>query len=458
AVVVGASLGGLCAARVLADSFERVTLVERDAVPRGACDRPGVPQARHVHALLARGMEELERLFRGFRKDMLEQGAVASDMGLDAAVMRAYGWAPRQRFGIDLLLASRRLIEHVVREKCFALPNVEVLEGTTVTGLRTTRQGSRLRAAGVEIDGRSIGAELVVDASGRTSRAPEWLRKAGLEPPEETVVDGLAGYSTRWYEAPERLPENWWWKSILIEPRPPENMYGAVLVPVEGRQWIVTLAGLSRRYPPTDEAGFTAALRWLRSPLIAEAVALAKPASPVYGSRAMSNRLRHYERWRNRLDGFVAVADSVCVFNPIYGQGMTTSAICARVLAEAIRDTAPTDPALAATFFRMQARAQQDPWALATGADLRLPDTEGPRPFGASLVGRYMESLFLSTREDPVVHRLLFEVLQMLRPVSALLAPGIAARVAARSLRRRIGGEGAIAGPVPASPPMQAPL
>ncbi|MGH7822781.1 MAG: hypothetical protein ACREQ9_23735, partial [Candidatus Binatia bacterium] len=262
-------------------------------------------------------------------------------------------------------------------------------------------------------------------------------RAIGLEPPGETVVDGLAGYSTRWYECPEQLPDGWWWKSILIEPRPPENMSAGVLVPVEGRQWIVTLGGLSRHYPPTDEDGFTAALRRLRSPLIAEAVALAKPISPVYGSRAMSNRLRHYERWGERLDGFVAMADSVCVFNPIYGQGMTTSAICARVLGEAIHRTGPAHPDLAPAFFRMQARAQRDPWTLATGADLRLPETQGPRPLGASLFGRYMDSLFLATREDPLVHLRLFEVLQMLRPVSALLSPAIAARVAARSLRRR---------------------
>ncbi|MGH7819865.1 MAG: FAD-dependent oxidoreductase, partial [Candidatus Binatia bacterium] len=166
AVIVGASLGGLCAARVLADVFEHVTLVERDAVPRGPYERPGVPQARHVHALLARGMLELEGLFPGFRRAMLAHGAVESDMGLDAAVMRSYGWAPRQRFGVDLLLASRRLIEHVVRESCLALPNVALVERTAVTGLRTARNGARLRALGVTLasETSSLDADLVVDA------------------------------------------------------------------------------------------------------------------------------------------------------------------------------------------------------------------------------------------------------------------------------------------------------
>ena len=463
AVVVGASLGGLCAARVLADHFDSVTLVERDELPRGSADRPGVPQGHHVHALLARGMTELEALFPGFRRRARERGALELDMGTTAAFFRSHGWARRQRFGIDLLLASRRLIESVVREKCLALPGVHLVEQTAATGLRTTRDGQRLRVTGIRAENRKtrdpveIDADLVVDASGRGSKAPEWVRALGLSPPADTVVDGRAVYCTRWYRAPDRVPESWWWRSIAIEPRPPDDLYAAVLIPVEDRQWIVTAAGISGRDLPSDPEGFTAALRWVRSPLIADAVALAEPISPVYRNRSMSSRLRHYESWRQRLDGFVAVAEAACAFNPIYGQGMTTSAICARVLEEEIARSGPTHPDLAVRFFRSQARAQSDPWALATGADLRFPGTVGKRPFGAALIGGYMSELFPATSDDSLVHFRLFEVLQMLRPLSAVFAPSIVARVARSAIRRRLRGHEATARLAP-SPPVEEPV
>jgi 2-polyprenyl-6-methoxyphenol hydroxylase-like FAD-dependent oxidoreductase len=265
AVVIGASLAGLCAARVLGAVFERVTIVERDRIPPAPEDRAGIPQGRHVHALLARGLAELERLFPGFRSRALALGAVESDMGLEAAILRAFGWAPRQDFGMRLLLASRRLFEGVVRERAIASASLEIRDRSTVIGLATEGR----RVSGVRVVGESgedtWAADLVVDASGRASKAPDCLREAGVEPPRETVVDGHWGYSTRWYEAPERLPEEWWWKAIVIEGKPPECLTGGVLIPVEDGQWMVTIGGASGRFPPVDEGAFTAALADLRS-------------------------------------------------------------------------------------------------------------------------------------------------------------------------------------------------
>jgi 2-polyprenyl-6-methoxyphenol hydroxylase-like FAD-dependent oxidoreductase len=443
AVVVGAGLAGLCAARVLAEHFERVTIVERDALPRGAEDRPGVPQGRHVHALLARGAAELETLFPGLRAALVGRGAVEIDMGDEAAILRGSGWARRERFGVPLVLASRRLIEACVRERLLATEQVTVRDRTTVTELRSRPDGEGLRATGASIVSRDPGsqselaADLVVDASGRASKAPDWLRSLGLEPPAETLVDAFAAYTTRWYRAPERPPPEWWWKAIVVEFRPPECTLGGVLIPIEDGQWMVTLGGLARCHPPMDEDGFTAALRWIRSPLIAEAVAEARPISPVYGNRQMSNRLRRYERWRGQLAGFVAIGDSAAAFNPIYGQGMTTAAICARALGEAIRAAGPTDRDLPRVFFGLQARAQRDPWAMATGADFRVPEAIGDRPLSASLLAPYFEALVAATAGDPVVHRRFFEVLQMLRPLSALFTPSIVGRVAIHALAGR---------------------
>jgi len=439
AVVIGGSIAGLCAARVLADYFDTVTVLDRDVYPAGAVDRAGVPQSRHVHALLAGGRDALERLFPGFATHMRAAGALDLDFGLDFAALRPDGWLPREESGIRTLFASRTLLESIVRDLVRAHPRIELVEHATVTGLVADGDG-QLRTRAVRLADGERGADLIVDASGRTSKAPEWMRALGLDAPDETVVDSFAGYATRWFQAPDpaRWPREWWWKAIWLDPKVPEQMTAGVLFPLEGGRWIVTLAGLARHYPPSDEAGFTAALGTLRSPIIAEAVRLATPISPVYCNRAMANRFRHYDRWRARLDGFLAIGDSVCAFNPVYGQGMTTAALSAGILRDALDRVGPTSPSLPREFFRAQAGFLRDPWGLATGADFMVPGTEGARPWFAGLANRYMEALFTTGRADPALRRRIGEVIHMVRRPAALFELAVVAQVARDALGRLV--------------------
>ncbi len=420
-----------------------MTVVERDTLPDGVQDRAGVPQARHVHALLERGRRDLDRLFPGFVRIMLERGALDLDFGLDFAALRLIGWQPRGRSPYPALFASRTLIESVVRERLRCIPNVEFLERTSVAGLLAEGNGHP-RVRGVRLQARDGGgtgeleAELVVDASGRGSKAPDWLRALGLTPPEETVVDSSAAYATRWYRAPEpsSWPASWWWKGIWIDPFPPDYQMAGVLIPVEGGRWIVTLAGVSGHYPPADEDGFAAALGKLRSPILAQAVALAKPISPVYSNREMENRFRHYERWSERLPGFVAVGDAACKFNPVYGQGMTTAAVCATILGETLAELGPTSAELPPELFRRQGAFLQEPWGLAVGADFRFEGTTGTPPLGIGVFNVYLDELFRTTYDDMEVRDATIDVMHMLRPASGLFAPWMLARVGTHALRR----------------------
>jgi 2-polyprenyl-6-methoxyphenol hydroxylase-like FAD-dependent oxidoreductase len=457
AVVVGGSVAGLCAARALADTFDEVTVLDRDVFPTDAEERAGVPQGRHVHALLERGRRELEALFPGFTATMRARGAHELDFGWDFAALREIGWQPRDRAPYCALFASRTLIESVVRELLRRTPHVTLRERTAVDGLVAVGNG-RPRIAGVRIrppEGgtATLDADLVVDASGRGSRAPEWLRAIGVAPPAETVVRPFTGYATRWYRAPDpaRWPAAWWWKGIWIDPLLPDHTTAGVLMPVEGGRWIVTLAGVERRYPPTDEAAFTAALRQLRSPIIAEAVALAEPLSPIYGNREMENRLRHYDDWDGP-PGFVALGDAACKFNPVYGQGMTTAAVAAGVLGTCARETGGTDAGLPTRFFARQAEFLRDPWSLAIGADFRLPSTEGERPRGAALANAYVYELFWASFADVVVRDTVIDVMHMLRSATAFFTPWMVARVCRAALRRRL----ATAAPAGATPPLTA--
>jgi 2-polyprenyl-6-methoxyphenol hydroxylase-like FAD-dependent oxidoreductase len=225
-----------------------------------------------------------------------------------------------------------------------------------------------------------------------------------------------------------------------------------VLFPVEGRRWIVTLGGLGGQYPPTDEDEFMAAIGKLRSPILADAVKLATPISPVYGNRAMANRFRHYEKWGARLPGFLAVADSVCAFNPVYGQGMTAATICARVLETCLRKIGPTNPELPARFFRAQAKAEQTAWGIATGADFMVPHTVGKRTFASRITVPYFEALFEAAMDDLVLVRRFIEVVNMVRSPAALFTPAVMARVLRGTISRRLAGSGS-AEPVSAMPP-----
>ncbi|HEY6419085.1 MAG TPA: hypothetical protein VIX59_08785 [Candidatus Binataceae bacterium] len=443
AIVIGGSMAGLCAARVLSEFYDKVTVVDRDAYPAGAHERPGVPQSRHVHALLMRGRIELDRLFPGFERTMLEQGALEINFGVDFATLRAAGgWAKRLPNSITTLFASRVLIEATARALVRERSNIELTERAEAAGFEFEGTGAR-RVTGIKVRPRDGGAEylltgdLIVDASGRSTKCPSWISAAGLPLPEEMIVDSHTGYASRWYQAaPERRPREWWWKGIWIEPQAGDAAQAGVLFPVEGNRFIVTLAGWGGKYPPSDEAGFTAKLKELRSPIIAEEVALAAPLSPVYSYRQMANKWRHYEKWSARLDGFIALGDSMCAFNPVYGQGMTSGALAALILRDCLTELGAGNPELPRTFFARLARFQAEPWGMATGADFRFAGTEGHRPLSSRIIAPVMGKMFEVQGDDPVIGDRLGEVINMVKPTSALFERAMLVRIAKAWVRR----------------------
>jgi 2-polyprenyl-6-methoxyphenol hydroxylase-like FAD-dependent oxidoreductase len=447
AIVIGGSLAGMCAARVLSDYVDTVTVVERDAYPSAHDFRPGVPQARHVHNLLARGLRELDAFFPGFESRMRERGAVAVETGWDVATLWPHGWAQRGHTGLWQLYASRPLIEGTVRELCRGRPNVTFLEGTEVTGLRAGGESQRY-CTGVDVVARNDGmprrleADLVVDASGAHSRAADWLRRLGLDLPEDEVVDGFSGYSSRWFTLASRdaWPSEWWWKVLFLRIATTERPYLVAFFPIEDQRWLLSYIGVNKAYPPTREGEFDEALARLATPVVREMVRRMEPISPLYSSRATRNRWRHYERWRTPLGRFVAVADAACAYNPRFGQGMSAAAVSARLLADCLATSGVGDPRLPGRFFAAQARFQRTPWLFAAADDLRLPATVGKRTASARLFTWYRGEAVACP--DPRVGARLAEVTQFVSPMSSLFAPRVVARVLVAALRRRIGAIG----------------
>jgi 2-polyprenyl-6-methoxyphenol hydroxylase-like FAD-dependent oxidoreductase len=348
-----------------------------------------------------------------------------------------------------LLASSRDLLDQVVRSRVAALPNVHIRQEADVTGLVRRLEGARIggiqlrsRAAEDEVDygGTILAADLVVVADGRHSRLPEWLRVLGLEPPDQTVVNSFQGYASRYYRPPARFASDW--KALYIQQAPPGDPCGGLVTPVEGGRWLVSLIGGDGHYPPTDEAGFLAFARGLRSPALYEAIASAEPLSPIAGQRATENRLRHYHCLRRFPDGVVALGDAVCAFNPVYGQGMSAAALGAEVLDGWLRKDGHRTPGRSRDFQRRLAQATAAAGQISTGADYSFRTTQGP-PQGrvARLTGNYLVTVMRVATRRPWVRRRLAEVLHLLRPPAALFGPGALARVAWDRLAGRIGAD-----------------
>src|SRR3954471_24983763 len=430
AVVVGGSVGGRQAGPVLADHSDRVTIVEGDQLPEGSENRPGVPQARHLHFLLKRGLMVAEELFPGIVADLQEQGGHLLDQGSDFRILYRSGWSPRKALGLEFCTFTRPLFEGTVRRHLMKHPKVVFRQGVEVAGLELDESKARVtgvrlrprhRDPGVAVEEELMGGELVVDASGRGSRAPDWLDAAGFEKPKETVVDAFWGYATRIYEPVEDYKKDW--KVLFLMNRPPYQPRAGIIQPIEGNRWIVTIAGVMHDYPPTDEEGFLKFARSLSSPELFRAIEHAKPLSRIWGYRRTENRLRHYDK-ADVPQGFAALGDSVCAFNPVYGVGMTLIGLEAQALRKCLRDGKGR---LDSRRFQKQiAKLVAGPWALTTGEDLRWPATQGGEITAkVKFMHWYIEQVIrLIPQSQEVFHRFQ-EVNHMLKPPTALFHPAV---------------------------------
>jgi len=437
AVVIGGSMAGLLAARVLADRFDRVTVIDRDRFPDGAKFRKGVPQSRHLHALLASGLQILEQLFPGLEAEWVAAGAVPIEWPRDMLVLTRRGWSDRFPTGIKILSASREFLEWGVRRRVAAFGNVRFLEGRDVTGLladadRRRVEGLRIRArssgGGQEAAAEELRAGLVVDASGRNSRAPEWLAELGYSPPAKATVTSFLGYASCYYAIPADFDADW--RVLFLQADPAANARGGVLFPIEGNRWMVTLAGRGWDYPPTDEEGFLAFAGSLRSPLLHEAIRGAERLTPIHAYRQTDNQRRFYERLPRLPQRFLVIGDGVCAFNPLYGQGMTVAAQSALVLDRLLRERSNGALGdLPARFQREVARVSAAAWLMATGEDLRYPTTEGgERTLQLRLTHRYLDRVIGAAIRDKIVGLAFGKVAQLVAPPTTLFRPGILLR------------------------------
>lgn len=440
AVVIGGSMAGMLAARVLADHYDQVTLVERDHFPPGSESRPGVPQGRHLHFLLKRGLMVMDRYFPGVRADLLAAGSHQVDQGSDFSVLYRSGWSPLKKIGLEMITFTRPLLESTVRRHLVQNPKIRFMEGFEVAGLvgddgHTAVRGVRIvpRNRTDETAAQILEADLVVDASGRMSPAQQWLQELGYEAPADSVVDAFWGYATRIYEPPADFKENW--KILLLMNRPPYQPRAGIIQPIEGNRWLVTVAGVMHDFPPTDEEGFLQFAKSLSSPLLYKTIEHAKPLTRVAGYRKTENRLRGYHLLKRMPKGFVALGDSVCCTNPVYGLGMTVAGLEAEALDRHLSASGGGRTLDPLKFQKAVAKLTDAPWALATSEDLRWPATKGGEITAkVKVMHWYIEQVFQLIPENPEVYRRFQEVNHMLKGPEALFHPRVLGPVLRRAL------------------------
>lgn len=439
AVVLGASMTGLTVARVLARHYDEVTLVERDVLPVEPAWRRGVPQARHTHNLLGAGQQSLEELFPGLLAQLREAGMVPVQMPADMLLLIPGGWVRRFDGPHVVLSGSRDLLDHHVRARLREHANVTWLEGTEATELLAGADGGvdgvRIHSrtgGGTWGDERNLVADLVVDATGRTSQTPTWLRSLGFEAPAESVVDPKTSYATCVFEPPPNLERDW--KCILIQSTEHEPRQG-ILNPIEGGRWMVSVTGMNGERPPLDHEGFVDFAKKLRTPVLYEAIRDASPVTPVWGSGRTENRFRHYEKLRRWPDRFVVAGDAFGSFNPSYGQGISVAARTAVAIDRALTaaregNEGRVPPGFAARLRKPIAAELNAAWALSAAADSAYPwARDGKQPLPARLAGGYMQRLLRIATDNQRAASALFDMTHLVAPPTVVFQPAIVAAV-----------------------------
>lgn len=448
AIVLGASMAGLLAARVLAERFDEVCLLERDALPGGPAARKGTPQAQHAHGLLARGRLILESLFPGYTAALVAQGALTGDLLANAPFVaggRRFARGPSADTG---LACSRLAIEAELRKRVLVLPRLRAFMEVDV--LQPTFDGASGRVTGVRLLQRASGAQetlaadLVVDCTGRASRTPAWLREWGYEPPLEERVPVGIGYATAYLR---REPHHAPGIAALIFTATPQLPLPGVLLAHEPApdgvpRWVVTLGGYAGDHPPATLEGMRERARRMGDATLAQLLEEAEPLGPVTRYNFPHSQRRRYERLARFPEGYLVLGDGIASFNPVYGQGMTVAACEAIELRRALSSGLA---GLRQRFFARAAKVIDVPWQLAVGADLAIPQVPGARPLAVRFVNAYLARLFRAAPHDPVVALAFARVAHLMAPPPHIFAPHIVARVLWHSRRRPGGREARVA-------------
>ena len=421
AVVIGGSIAGLLTARVLSDHFQKVILVERDRYEDDDNKvRKGTPQANHIHLLLAKGREILQDFFPEIEQDLVKNGANKIDFLNDGRYRLPSGWAQRFESGVITITCTRTLLENTIRRQVQKISNIILQENTSITSF-VLENSDKISLE--TLDSKKIHADLIVDCTGRNTKTPSWLEDAGYPKPKETKVDSFVGYATRKYIPPKNFQKKW--KMLMILNKPTINPRAGVIYPIENGKWLVGLSGIGKNYPPVDEKGFLDFVKNLESVELFDALKDATPDSEIHGYQIQGSRRYHYEEMPRWPENFIVLGDAVSVFNPFYGQGITSAALGVKVL-DGMLKKQKLEIDFTKKFQKKLAKIVSLPWVLGISEDLRWPTTLGKRPNTVTrLVQNHAQKVLLLGPKSKLATKSFLQMMHMIKSPAIIFHPVI---------------------------------
>lgn len=432
AIVVGGSIAGMAAAKVLSAYYRNIVIFDGDRPGDKPGARKTVPQGRHVHGLLKGGEAALSRIFPGITDRLVALGAVKASFSRDVRWYLGKHWLPRFDADIPIYFQTRPLLESVIRDQLAGIENVETRFGMKAAGYIVDEARNHICAvATIEENGleRHWPADLVIDASGRGGLLPQWLKQQNAGPvPEERSVVAL-GYASCLFRPPDGIADDW--KSILIYPSGPEQLRGATLVTVEDGRWLLTLAGYHGDHPKSNIADFLEFARNLPVPDIYEAIKDASVQGEIILHKFPYGFKRRYNRMPDFPTGIFPLGDVNASLNPLFGQGMSSAFLQALALeavlshpaqAAALDFTAARD-----SYFKQVDDILKTPWDLALGEDFKFPQTSGNRP-PLLPIKNMLKSLIIQSASISVIEKF-YSVVHLIEKQKVFYRPGTILRI-----------------------------
>ena len=414
-IVIGAGISGLLAAKAISNAGWEVVVLDKDSLPDSPSPRKGTQQAVHAHMLLQAGLEAIEALYPGFQSELVSRGAVMANMTRDWHTMLQEGTLVRGDSTLDFISASRLLIEYILREQLVQNPRLTLKDGSRITNVELRSESPPIVHYSQDGKMRSIrDADLVIDASGRSSRCLQWLEAGGYEKVPVSTTTTRLGYASCLYHN-LRLPRSDLGWSCMY--RAPNSPCAGIIMPIENQQYLVTLSGLCDNNPPGEAQGFLDFASSLRCAGFKEILETGEPISDIKTFRKPDNYYRGFHRLKHWPSGFIVTGDGVCSFNPVYGQGMTAAAVAARSLAPVLARHHPSD---AKTLQKKINQAYRMPWLIARTEDQRWTEAQ---PLASRLAHRLMDRLNRAGMKDMRIAATYLSVLHMKKSPLALLRP-----------------------------------
>jgi 2-polyprenyl-6-methoxyphenol hydroxylase-like FAD-dependent oxidoreductase len=441
AVIIGAGIAGLIAARVLSDHFVRVTVLDRDLLPDEAAPRVWGPHGLHAHLLAHRGQEIIEQLFPGLFTAIGPQGSVAVDLGSQMLWRQAGITSIRARTGVLSRFQSGYALETQLRRQLRTFDNVCILQDAQVAALRTNCAGAAISAVEVvkPVCGQprqtGLTVDLVVDASGRASQLPRWLQMLGYDCPAQDEVAVDYAYASRIYRRPAGYRCDW--LALQCDQDPQVGSRSVRIFPLEGDRWIVTAGGRFGERPPVDADGFLKFLEPMLDAHLIAALRTAEPVGPVVAGRIGSNQRRCYESLKRFPERLVVIGDALCSLHPWYGNGVAVAAEQALALDRCLRSTRGNLTRAARDFLRVAGQVVDRQWQLAACEELRHAQASSPRPPFLAALDWFRHRVQVLSARDALAMQTLLDVTHMRVRPTAICKPALACKVAASLLPGR---------------------